>query len=308
MTTEIIVPPEVADVALDAAGFTDIGREREKNEDQFLVATVQRSLAIRNTSLSHEALAWLPGSAKGTILVVADGMGGAGGGDIASAVAVRAIANYLTNVLPLADAAARSSRRRALRDQTLPGVRQGLEAAIARGDSEVRRAARAPGAASQMGTTLTMAYILWPHLYVAHVGDSRCYLLRNRELQRLTTDHTLAEKLRERTEVVIDDSSPWHHVLWNALGGDKNTEVEPEVHRVVLETDDVVMLCSDGLTKHVMDQEIAPVLERAGTAIEACKRLVALANDDGGTDNVTVVVARSVAVSHSEAAPTLRQR
>jgi protein phosphatase len=309
MRLDITLPPDTADgisVALECAGLTHVGRQRERNEDQFLIATMQRTLEVRESSVSYDAMRWLPDSARGTILVVADGMGGAGSGDIASQVAVQAIANYLTSVLPIADAASRRAAR-ALRDQTLPGVRQGLMRAIAKGDSAVRQAAHSPGANERMGTTLTMAYVLWPHLYVAHVGDSRCYLMREGRLEQLTSDHTLAEQLRTQTKVVIDASSPWHHVLWNALGGgEKNATAEPEVHRVSLESDDVLLLCSDGLTKHVDDASIVPALDGADNAKDACDRLVDMANAAGGSDNITAVVARCIATTPSEAAPTER--
>jgi protein phosphatase len=293
----------VREPELDVSGLTDIGLERDKNEDQFLVATMQRSLSVEDTSVSDH-LAWLPGSVRGTILMVADGMGGAGGGDIASKVAVSAIAEYLCTVMPIAGSAPSESM---VRQSSVPGVRHGLKSAMERGDAEVRRAAVAAGE-ERMGTTLTMTYILWPQLYVAHVGDSRAYLLRDKVLLRLTTDHTYAEQLRQKTSMPLDESSPWHHVLWNALGGNRNEAVEPEMHRWMLEPGDVVLLCSDGLTKHVSDKDIARVLHAAESAEAACKELVKRANDGGGSDNVTVVVARCLEpTTASEAAPTLER-
>ncbi|HZO16325.1 MAG TPA: protein phosphatase 2C domain-containing protein [Polyangiaceae bacterium] len=300
---------EAADVELDVAGLTDIGKHRERNEDQFLVATMQRTLHVEASS-DPDQVGWLPGALRGHILLVADGMGGAAGGDIASRVAMRAIAEYLCNVMPIATGNTALSMRApgsTMRPSTSPGVRQGLKSAIQRGDDEVRRAAQEAGE-QRMGTTLTMTYISWPQLYVAHVGDSRAYLLRDDELVRLTTDHTYAEKLRERTSVALDENSPWHHVLWNALGGDPREAVEPELHRWQLEPGDVVMLCSDGLTKHVQDQTVAKVLHRAASAEEACKRLVKKAIDDGGSDNVTVVVARCVQSESASEAPTVKRR
>ena len=297
--TSVATPGSVhlnARVKLDVAGRTDLGREREINQDQFFIATLQRRLAVWDTSLPPTSRGWLPPSTDGTLMVVADGMGGTDGGEIASSVAVRSVSEYVCNVMPWVDAkqremdAAGDSGPVALR-ATIPGVRTGLHHALVQGDSDVRDAAVSAGG-SDMGTTVTLAYLLWPLLYVAHVGDSRCYLLRDGELSQLTTDHTLAEKMKQRTEVEIDESSPWHHILWNALGGGEYAAIEPEVHRHDLQLGDVVLVCSDGLTKHASDEEIVNALRSSGNAAEASARLIAIANADGGTDNTTVVIAR----------------
>jgi protein phosphatase len=174
---------------------------------------------------------------------------------------------------------------------TLPGVKTGLHEAFAQGDAQVKRAAQRTGGAD-MGTTLTAAYLLWPSLYVAHVGDSRCYLLRDGALSQLTTDHTMANKLKQASDIDLDENSPWHHVFWNAIGGGQHATMEPEVHRHPQANGDVILLCSDGLSKHASDESIANALDTSTSADEACKRLVAMANADGGSDNITVVVAR----------------
>ncbi len=310
MHTRLIVAPEGDEVAagieLEAGGLSDVGRERERNEDQFLIATLQQTMNVIDTSVSSAALRWLPSGGKGILMLVADGMGGTGSGDVASSVAVRTITNYLCNVVPATQAVVPSESP--LRQATIPGMRQGLKQALERGDDEVRRAAESTGTSDTMGTTLTMAYVRWPHLYVAHVGDSRCYLYRDDELFQLTTDHTLAEQLRERTKLEVDDSSPWHHVLWNALGGGETPSAEPQIIRRKLLPSDGLLLCSDGLNKHVTDEEIALALQAADNAEDACKRLVAMANADGGEDNITVLVARSrKAGTDAETAPTLRR-
>jgi protein phosphatase len=279
-------------VSLDVAGQTHVGHERERNEDQFMIARLERNLRIEATSMDG-AQQWLPGSTEGTVILVADGMGGATAGQVASSVAIQAIADYVVNVLPWADARRRAQVSDYDRPEpTLYGIRSELSKALKEGDAKVRHAAAARGAGS-MGTTLTVAYLQWPHLYVAHAGDSRCYLLRNGELAQLTTDHTLAEKLRRQSEdFSIDDSSPWHHVLWNALGGGEYAKIEPEVMRQELFSGDTLLVCSDGLTKHVTHAQMTDAIRRAPRAADACNRLVELALEGGGSDNVTVVVAR----------------
>jgi protein phosphatase len=174
---------------------------------------------------------------------------------------------------------------------SLPGVREQLAEAVSVGESNVREAATRPDASARMGTTLTMAYILWPHLYLAHVGDSRCYLLRGGQLTRLTTDHTVAERLAGEGVGGIDENSPWRHVLWNALGANE-TQAQPEISRVELAEGDQVVLCSDGLTCHVHDRSLLEHLGHASAVEESCERLIAAANDAGGSDNITVIVAR----------------
>ena len=279
-------------VKLDAAGATDVGRARDQNQDQFLIATLQRTLVLRDTSISNVARSWLPTSTEGTVMVVADGMGGTAGGEIASSVAVQSVVEYLCTVMPwAASRSTPSSRESMLPSTTIPGVKTGLHRALKLGDDEVKKAAAETGG-RDMGTTVTMAYVLWPQLYVAHVGDSRCYLLRDGKLNQLTTDHTLAEKLKESSNLEVDESSPWHHVLWNALGGGEHASLEPEVHRHTLLLGDVIMLCSDGLTKHASDEEISNAIESSPNAKECADRLLAMANADGGSDNITAIVAR----------------
>jgi len=140
-----------------------------------------------------------------------------------------------------------------------------------------------------MGTTLTMVLVLGPMLYVAHVGDTRCYLLRSGQLSRLTTDHTMAQKEEEATNEPVDPASELHDVLWNSLGGSSELP-EPQIVKLKLELNDRLLLCSDGLTKHVSDAQILETLA-AGANTAVCERLIALANEAGGSDNVTVIVA-----------------
>jgi len=144
-----------------------------------------------------------------------------------------------------------------------------------------------------MGTTLTLGYLLNDYLYVAHVGDSRCYLFRNGILYQLTQDHTLVDEM-VRNGALSPEEATRHrlrHVITNAVGADR-PEVKVEVHKVHLQADDGMLLCSDGLTNMVSDQEIAAVFQTEPDPEQACQQLVAQANARGGKDNITVVVAR----------------
>jgi protein phosphatase len=268
---------------IEAAGLTNVGLSREGNEDAFLIATLQRSLVVHAASASaknggfHDSLA-------GTLLMVADGMGGEGGGDVASRVAVNTVASYLLNVMPWASAVVAPPD-----EVSCAGVGAQLSSALVVGDSCVKYAAQ-HSTTPHMGTTLTMALVLWPALYVAHVGDTRCYLLREGQFSRLTTDHTLAQKVLDEAVESVPPESQLHHLLWNSLGGSKSLP-EPQIVKMELKPGDRLLLCSDGLTKHVSDPEILLALSTGEPNATQCARLIALANAGGGSDNVTVLIA-----------------
>jgi protein phosphatase len=167
-----------------------------------------------------------------------------------------------------------------------------LKAALEECQRRIQAVSAHSAAPAKMGTTLTMAYLLWPRLYVVHAGDSRCYLQRGGRLERITTDHTVAQQLVERgvLEPEQAEGSQWSHVLWNCVGGGSH-ELNPDVYKATLDLGDSLLLCSDGLTKVVADEQIREILGRKARAEETCRQLVDLANDLGGPDNVTVVVA-----------------
>jgi protein phosphatase len=274
-------------VRLDAAGVTDIGRLRPRNEDAYLIATLQRSMVVHDAS-PEAARGWIAGEAAGTLLVVADGMGGQGSGDVASQVAVNTIAGYLLNVMPWTSARTSESIGRESAP-SLVGLRDELSSALVAGDSTVK-AAGAEAGSPRMGTTLTMALVRWPILYVAHVGDTRCYLYRAGQLTRLTTDHTVAQQYAEASAEPLDPGSALHHMLWNSLGGSEQLP-NPQIAKLELDLGDLLLLCSDGLTKHLDDAEIARMLAAPEANATRAAKLVERANAEGGTDNVTVVIA-----------------
>ena len=274
-------------ITLDTFGATDVGKKRPQNEDQFLIATMTRAMVVERGSLpTPEGQTYL-GKPDGTLLVVADGMGGAAAGEVASSIAVATIAERLCNFSPFV------VKKRKTEYATVRNLRHDLAAAIAAGETNIREAA-GTGKRRGMGTTLTVAYLLWPRLYVAHVGDSRCYLHRAGKLEQLTQDHTIAQQLADRG-MEVDDASRLHNVLWNALGGRSGRQGEPDVVRADLTPGDTVLLCSDGLTKHVSNADIADVLDHHSSAQRCCTELIAMANRAGGTDNITVVISRGTA-------------
>jgi protein phosphatase len=271
-----------AAVTIDSFGLTDVGRQRRANEDQFLVAGLNKGMLVQQTSLPMDDQTQLMSGVQGKVLAVADGMGGHAAGDRASALAIQAITSYVLNTMPWFFR---------LDGKLEDDLKEELAGALERARDDVQQDATRQGLQG-MGTTLTMAYVLWPRLYVVHVGDSRCYLLRGGELRQLTTDHSMAQQLVDEGALRPEDAddSQWAHVLYNAIVADGSNDMSPDVYKARLRDGDTLLLCTDGLTKHVTEDRIVQLLN--GQAEQAARRLVDAANDGGGSDNATVVVAR----------------
>jgi protein phosphatase len=217
------------------------------------------------------------------LITVADGVGGRGGGQRASAIAVNTLARFVLNTMPWFFSLDEEHDNDLLED---------LKQALAKCEQTVQTRASEESALRRMATTLTMACIVWPWLYIVHAGDSRCYLLRGGELEQVTTDHTVAQQLVESGVLPAEraEASRFSHVLWNTVGG--SSELSPDVYKARLEDDDVLLLCSDGLTKYVADDTIKEILKRRASAEESCSKLVEAATREGGSDDITVVVAQ----------------
>lgn len=252
------------------------------NEDQYLVGILRPALEIARTSvgeLSREGR-----DRQALVLAVADGVGRDGYGAIASREAIRCLAASLRQHRPGPLTIGRSARR------ILNEVRATMIGAFALGDDRIQALARREGRPSCMASTLTVAYLRYPQLHVAHVGDSRCHLLRRGYLHLLTRDHTLAEQLRGE-EVELDDGSLFEHMLTHALGGGVAVH-RPEMGRFSLEPDDVLLLCSDGVSDILEDEEMVDVLSQNTNAEDCARELVARATEWDGRDDMTAVVAR----------------
>ncbi len=273
---------DLSEKSFDIFGASDIGRERSENQDHFLVADLRRQLLVRQTDIPQAQHELLFGCQEGNLLVVADGMGGHQDGEVASRTAVESAAHYVLDMMHWFL-------------KLSPGDEQQFEDELADCLKSIQRKIWAGGeAASQrMGTTVTMAYLLWPRMFVVHAGDSRCYLHRAGTLRRLTTDHTIAQQLIDSGAPVADEAylAKWRHVLWNCVGGN-DRQVRPEVVRSELEEGDVVLLCSDGLTNMLEDAEIAAILSTAATSQAATVELIQAANRAGGEDNISAIVCR----------------
>jgi protein phosphatase len=211
-------------------------------------------------------------------------MGGHQAGEQASALAVDVIEQFVLNTLKW------FLNLRGGEGQTLL---QEFRGALEQADARIYEQASRHPELWGMGTTLTMAYSLNRDLFIAHVGDSRCYMFREGELDQITHDHTLVQEMVRRGHMDAEEANHHRlrHVITNVLG---STEpgVLPEVHKVKIEPGDVMLLCSDGLTEMVSDEEIAQVLRSDADLHRACERLVHLANEKGGKDNITVILVR----------------
>jgi serine/threonine protein phosphatase PrpC len=266
---------------MDCYGLSDVGKVLEVNGDQFLIADLIKSMRVHKTSLTLDDQTQLLGQSQGVLLLVADGMGGQGSGKQASSIAVHSLTTYVLNSMHWFFR---------LRQDSDHDFQDDLRSALEHCQQQVFAASEKVPEREGMGTTLTMAYLIWPRLYVLHVGDSRCYLFRKSRLKRVTRDHTVAQHLVEEGLLEDPESSQWTHVLWNVIGGESD-ELRPEVYKAELALGDTLLLCTDGLTRHVSDAAIAEMLAAPSSSAETCQRLIDAANAAGGTDNITVIVA-----------------
>jgi serine/threonine protein phosphatase PrpC len=272
-------------------GLTDPGKVRTTNEDQFLIAVLLKALQVERASLPQSKVQH--SSDRSYLFIVADGMGGHAGGKEASALAIGSVESFILDTFQWFARCKGQEQDKILADfQNALGQANACVLAEAAERPELRG----------MGTTLTLAYTLNDELFVAHVGDSRCYLCRRGFLYRLTRDHTLVEEMVHRGLLSPEEAAQhrWHHVITNAVGGDA-AEVKVEVHKVHLEDGDRMLLCSDGLTEMVPEEEINHILQDEAEPEQACRRLIRCANEAGGRDNITVVVTHFHATDQLEA-------
>jgi PPM family protein phosphatase len=233
---------------------SDLGRQRQGNEDNYFV--------------------------RAPLFVVADGMGGAQAGEVASEMAVESF------------------------DGGLPGgtPADGLVSVIEDANRRIHDRSRSEAQRAGMGTTVTAAYVGEQEVTIAHVGDSRAYVLRGGELTRLTRDHSLVGELVARGKLTEEqaETHPQRSVITRALGPEPDVQVDVQVYQA--RAGDLFMVCSDGLTSMVPEARVREILEAAGSLEEAGRELIAAANDAGGRDNITVILFRLEDVDGDERA------
>jgi serine/threonine protein phosphatase PrpC len=250
--------------SVHVAARSDVGRVRERNEDSFTVVDLDPD--------ANPLSGRIEVGAQGVLLAVADGMGGHADGDVASAMAVFELTNAM----------------RRSRGRTIDRVRRAVDHA----HRSIREAAKGRFGSQRMGTTLTAVHIDATNAHIAHVGDSRAYVVRSGAILRLTHDQTFTELMIEAG--ILEESerelSPYAHQLIQALGQIER-RLDVATSTLELRDGDHVVLCSDGLTNLISDEEIRATVMIGGPADAMCQRLVDCANQRGGEDNSTVVIA-----------------
>lgn len=268
---------------VDLGAVSHQGFVRESNQDSFLVMKFGRSLENLMTNLDED-LVEQNYVMSGYGMLVADGMGGMAGGDVASRLALSKLIELIIDT---------SDWTLALQHhKDVATVLERMTDRFLQIDDILRKEADNDHRLQGMGTTLTVAGVLGSNLIIGHVGDSRAYLLHEQELKQLTTDHTLAQALIDAGVAHPNDpaSRSMRHVLTAAVGS-LGEQVDPQVQRFKLRGSDKLLLCTDGLTETVDDETIAQVLSEAKSAQDACQDLVDLSLAGGGSDNVTVIIA-----------------
>lgn len=268
-----------------AHGVSHKGNVRDTNADRFLVGSMIRSFRIESISdeLTPPPLP-AEGSPGGTILLVADGIGASRFGHEAASLTINSIVEHFASPLRL------ERTDVSLEDDIVDQFGEMIIASHRRLQDAVKENPEMKG----MATTLTLAFILGSRAWIAHVGDSRAYLVRQGAITRLTKDQTVAQMLVDQG--VLDEksaqSSRLAHILASAVGGSEDSGPSVLSYRINLAAGDALLLCTDGLTKHVSEESIAAVVTAAASPTVACSELLRLALEGGGSDNVTVVVGR----------------
>lgn len=268
---------------VDTFGCSLTGKDRDVNGDQFMVAELKRTAQVHHASNANLDGSRRFGANQAHVIVVADGVSGQPGAQVASSLVVDEVMESNLNAIPwTAD----------LEIDSELGIRKALKQMVARCHELITDAAEKMPEKSKMASTITMAFVRWPTAFIVHAGDSRAYFVGDREIEQLTTDHTLAQQMVEAGELDPEkaETSRLANMLWNAVGGD--SKVTPELTTKTLKSGDALLLCSDGLTKYLNADSIRQVSESKTSAREACEDLVRMVKGMGAHDDVTVAMAR----------------
>jgi serine/threonine protein phosphatase PrpC len=302
---DVPTEPATGSVLVRLGGTSHPGKVRERNEDHYMVAHVRRTLNVLSHNLPRGEMPEFIGE-DGYAMVVADGMGGMNAGEVASMLAI-------STGVKLADKSVKWGFK--INEKEAKDLLMRLSAYFREIDRRLTRKSEADRKLFGMGTTMTLAYSVGVHLFLIHVGDSRAYLYRRGQLTQLTRDHTVAQALADAGHIKQEDvrRHPKRNTLTNYLGGHRG-KIKADVRWLRLEHGDRIVLCSDGLSDMVEDPEIARSLAAHDDPDTAALDLVRLALENGGKDNVTVVVAsysvpdpRAVKPPEAETAEHLHQ-
>ena len=255
--------------------MSDVGRVRKNNEDNFVVSNLTTGEVSLTPALCNHQV-----GPRGTLFLVADGMGGEASGEVASQICATTVPKRLYDNLKSLGNVSETNFVLLLRE------------AIEYANQIIFQKAQSEPAYRGMGTTTTAAALFGAHLFVAQVGDSRAYVLRNQQIVQLTRDQTYLNYLAEIGAEVPEDpeKDSRRSILTQAVGSSETVDVKVSYTKV--RQGDSLLLCSDGLYNMVKSPDMAGVLEKNDPLPEKCKSLIERANANGGTDNVTVILVR----------------
>ena len=270
------------DDEIDVWGLSHVGKVRKQNEDRFLIATIHKRVDVISSNIDTTERLPQAEQRLAYLAMVADGVGGGTGGAEASATALEAVMQYVNDSMLVYYGARADDSNFA----------EELQAAAMRAHQAVLRRRAEQGIAGTMATTLTLYIGIWPTYHLLQLGDSRYYVWRHGTLTQVTRDQTVAQDLVDDGVLTRTAASktPMANVLSSALGADSTM---PVVTRLEADWDNVHLMCSDGLTRHVSDERIAEVLGSMTSARQAAEQLLEEALDGGGTDNITIIVGRA---------------
>ena len=278
---EVVHEPKPLLSQIDVYGCTHKGLVRKTNADHFLVASFHRAILVHAASVPAESLPAFSPDSRGFVLLVADGVGSMAAGADGSAKVTDTIARYLVEMSEVS-LMAQPNREKEVLDK--------LREAVSHVHVELQEYAREIGAGA--ATTITVCHMVWPCGFIAHAGDSRAYRLRNGNLERMTTDQTMAQAMIDSGTMSREaaEASRFRNVLLSAVGG---TSMDLDLSATDLKRGDRWLLCSDGLTRHVSDDEIRETLASDRTSREMCEHLTDLSMQRGAEDNITVIALRA---------------
>jgi protein phosphatase len=262
-------------IIVNVFGKTDVGRTREHNEDSFVVA----DLSSGNATLQPEVRQHVAGP-RGSLFMIADGMGGAAAGEIASAMATEVVLEEMQRMWVEGV------------DRSPEAFARAMKHAAKTANSKINSYALSHPEYRGMGTTATIAGLLGDTIYVAQIGDSRGYLIRDSVGIQITKDQSLMQKLVEAGELTEEEAehSERRNIILQALGPEASIKVDLTHQR--LRKGDTLVLCSDGLSTQINRDRITDIVSHEKELTAACKKLIDAANANGGPDNITVIVAR----------------
>jgi PPM family protein phosphatase len=265
-------PRQSPRVLVSVFGLTDMGRVRTNNEDAFLISNLADATASQADGVAGQERAFEAGE-RAVLLAVSDGMGGADAGEVASALVVESLRRAMSEAEGKLD------------------WNEATKQAVETANREVWSAARAPGRKG-MGATVTAVCVQGDHAHIAEVGDSRAYLLRNARIRQVTRDQSFVQYLVDAGALKPEEAAnyPMKNVVLQAMG--QNPDVQVALGRLELRRGDKLLLCSDGLSGKVTSEDMLAKVQQAPSLEAACHALVDLANERGGDDNITVVLAR----------------